>query len=298
MRKVGVFSDEQPAKLLGAWLLTQGIANDIDVARDGWAIWVHEDAQLAEATVHLEDFVRDPDNPKYIASTRSAERIRKSDFKEALRREQNLHDMRTRGPSVGRGTLRITKTLIVISVLVTVLTGAGDNLESSILRAFRYYGVEIMNGQIWRIFTPMFLHFGIMHIVFNMMWLWQLGGLLEPRYGSRYFLILIFVSAALSNIAQDISYVIDGSASPAFNQFVALIGGMPFGGMSGVVYALLGFVWMRGKKVPAVRISSGTVKFMIFWLFLCMTELVGNIANTAHVVGLLVGMVFGVLGRK
>jgi GlpG protein len=73
-----------------------------------------------------------------------------------------------------------------------------------------------------------------------------------------------------------------------------------FGGMSGVVYGLFGYVWVRSKLQP----SSGyfmdrtNLILMIVWLFLCMTGAVGRVANTAHVSGLLIGMAWGFLASK
>ena len=69
--------------------------------------------------------------------------------------------------------------------------------------------------------------------------------------------------------------------------------------MSGVVYGVFGFIWMRSKVDPSsgMFMSQGTVTILIVWLFFCMTpfseQVVGNVANWAHGVGLLVGMAAG-----
>ena len=68
--------------------------------------------------------------------------------------------------------------------------------------------------------------------------------------------------------------------------------GARFGGMSGVVYALFGYVWIKGKLQPHLGIGAGsqTVGVMLVWLVVCMTGAVGPIANAAHVAGLAAGM--------
>ena len=73
--------------------------------------------------------------------------------------------------------------------------------------------------------------------------------------------------------------------------------GPVFGGMSGVVYGLLGYVWLRGKFDPAsgLFVHSSTVTMMLIWLVACYVGLLGNIANTAHLVGLLMGAAWGYL---
>jgi GlpG protein len=123
----------------------------------------------------------------------------------------------------------------------------------------------------------MLLHFGAMHLLFNMFWLFDLGSAIERRKGTLFLAALILSSCVIANFAQ---YFWDGPH---------------FGGMSGVVYALFGYVWMKGKFEPQDGLGVGqqTVLIMIVWLFLCMTGWLGPIANAAHVAGLLVGMAMG-----
>jgi GlpG protein len=65
--------------------------------------------------------------------------------------------------------------------------------------------------------------------------------------------------------------------------------------MSGVVYALFGYVWMKSDYDPAsdMRLPSKTIFYMVLWLVFCMSGVLGNIANAAHVVGLFAGMLVG-----
>ena len=70
-----------------------------------------------------------------------------------------------------------------------------------------------------------------------------------------------------------------------------------FLGMSGVVYALFGYIWMKGLYQPeqGMILHPNTITIMLFWLVLCMTGFVGPIANAAHFMGLAAGVAFGVL---
>jgi len=139
--------------------------------------------------------------------------------------------------------------------------------------------------QYWRIFTPSFLHFGWLHLVFNCLWLWELGGKIERSFGSLVLLAQFFSIAAMSNLAQSM-----------------WTGPSLFGGMSGVVYGLLGFCWIESRINPASSLCLPSVLlwFMLGWLFVCMVGLVeavgfGAIANSAHVGGLLAGAFLGVI---
>lgn len=137
--------------------------------------------------------------------------------------------------------------------------------------------VDVKKGQVWRLVTPMFLHFGILHLAFNMMWLWQFGVMLEIRFRSLRFLALVLAVAALSDLAQ------------------GFWSGTNFGGMSGVNYGLFGFILLRSKLHPAPEFSlnSQTVAWMLIWLVVCFTGTVGPVANAAHLVGFLSGAAIG-----
>ena len=97
-----------------------------------------------------------------------------------------------------------------------------------------------------------------------MMWLSYLGTVIEDRRGTLWLAVLVFGSAIVSNLGQ---YFIEGPSS--------------FGGMSGVVYALFGYVWMKTLYHPmeGMYIDSRNVNLMLLWLVLCTTGAVGPIAN-------------------
>jgi GlpG protein len=144
---------------------------------------------------------------------------------------------------------------------------------------------ESINGQYWRLVTPVFLHFGWLHIVFNSLWLWDLGGRVERVLGHFNMFMLFLVIAMVSNVSQ---FAFDDASL--------------FGGMSGVVYGLLGFSWVAPLLQPLWRIqpSRGIMILMVGWLLACMAGVVevlgfGAIANAAHLGGLLCGAVLGAL---
>ena len=141
---------------------------------------------------------------------------------------------------------------------------------------------DILAGEAWRLVTPIFVHFGILHILFNMMWLWDLGRSLEWLKGPLFLGLFVAMSGIASNLAQ---YVITQSPN--------------FGGMSGVVYALLGYVWMQGRynRAFGIALHQSTVIMMIAWFVLCWTGILGPIANWAHTAGAVIGIVWGLLDR-
>jgi GlpG protein len=292
MRPIGRLPDENQARRFGDFLYAQGIENQVDPDLHGtWEIWVLDDANVETAKQAFEEFSQHPDDPRFVETTRAAAQKRKQDQQAQTGKRTRMIDGRTifYSPPVSIGILTII--LIVISVAVTLLADFGKKNEivqplSITEYQFRgniLYGQpglpEIRHGQIWRLFTPMFLHFGFLHIFFNMLWLRDLGSMIEARKSSWMLLLLVLVIAGTSNLAQ------------------YLVSDPVFGGMSGVVYGLLGYIWMQGKFNPASKLSlePQTVLFMILWFFLCLFGLVGHVANTVHAVGLVIGIAWGFL---
>jgi GlpG protein len=117
---------------------------------------------------------------------------------------------------------------------------------------------------------------------------YQFGRLVELRRGWWRFLVLVLTIAVVSNFAEywlaDFKDWSQGVIQP--NQY--------FLGMSGVIYGLFGYAWMRGKFDPASRMQlhPQTVFILMLWLIICLTGFM-PIANIAHVFGLLTGMLIG-----
>ena len=140
---------------------------------------------------------------------------------------------------------------------------------------------DIQGGEVWRLITPAFLHASLstnpLHLVFNMWWLYDLGTLIERRLGSTRFAILVVIIALVSNLAQ------------------FLVRGPNFAGMSGVVYGLFGYAWVRGRLDPTsgFYLRPDVAFWMMIWFFLCASGFIGNVANWAHGGGLVAGAALG-----
>jgi len=139
--------------------------------------------------------------------------------------------------------------------------------------------------QLWRWVTPAFFHFGLLHIGFNLLWWYLLGRIVEYRQGSFRLALIFFVAAVAPNLAQ------------------YLVSGVGFGGLSGVVYGLFGYVWLYGHLRPKAGLFMpvGVMVQILAWLVLGFTGLLEQwvkMANTAHLVGLLSGLILALVASQ
>lgn len=186
--------------------------------------------------------------------------------------------------------LPITICFIVLSLVGFAIVYFNQNLGwARYLTFFDFQQSEgslifsIVEGQYWRLITPVFLHFGILHIAFNMAMFWFLGQRIEVLQGSLRLLSLVLLISLGSNIIQ-----------------AAFSGAAIFGGMSGVVYGLLGYGWIWSALKPdqPLHIPPALVYFSLFMLvmgFLGVVDMLGagRVANAAHLGGLIVGCILG-----
>jgi GlpG protein len=309
MRQAGTFSNREQGQRLVDHLHTQGVSAKLDPDGDAWAIWIRDEDQLPKALVEIEQFRQNPDAPQYKQASQTAEALRKKQAKEDEARRKNVIEVRDRwdNSAGGRGRI-ITMLLIAACVLVGILTELGEKrdgvFEDLLFSPYpkeRFFGLfatnqfnplaAIKSGQIWRLVTPMFIHFGPWHLVFNMFWLYDFGTKIESRRGPVRFGLLVLAVAVVSNFAQYYFQWHFESGMAAFPMF---------GGMSGVVYGLLGYIWMKSLFEPQANIwvAPNTVIILLVWLVLCWMGVIGRftgegVANWAHAGGLVAGMVIG-----
>ncbi|KRO98794.1 MAG: peptidase, S54 family protein, partial [SAR86 cluster bacterium BACL1 MAG-120813-bin36] len=145
----------------------------------------------------------------------------------------------------------------------------------------------LINNEWWRLITPTFLHFSITHLAFNSLWIYILGSKIERMDGRALFVMVFFLTSVLSNAGQLLWS----------QQYM-------FGGLSGAVYGLLGycFILELDKKRSRYNLPEALYLFMFIWLLVGFTGILnifgfGNIANTAHLVGMIAGFIIGLIAK-
>jgi len=193
--------------------------------------------------------------------------------------------------------------IILISILVAFLSNYGSIL--ALIEPFTFIKIDLgsyqngyvsfnslettymQNNEWWRLITPMFIHFSLTHLVFNCLWIYVLGSKIEQIDGHITFINLVIFSSIISNLAQHFF------GESAF-----------FGGLSGVIYGLLGYCMIIEFEIKKERydLPPALYLFMLIWLalgFLGILNLFGfgNVANYAHLGGLISGIIFAMITR-
>ncbi len=274
LRQIKAYSEEEAAHSLADYLEVQGVENQVRPGQAGFSVWVIHDDQRERAISLMQDW--SPEDGQ--EQKRRAAQIRKQ--RDKARRPvatPRIMGRDSQPTAWGAGVLL----LVAGCGLVALMSGLGARPPLGLyiapldLSRGRFLPLDWL--QPWRLVSPIFIHFGFMHLLFNMMWLRQLGGVIEEREGTVRLLFIVGVSAALSNLGQ------------------YFLRGPNFGGMSGVNYGLFAYAWMQARYHPAAgyRISSSTTWWMMGWLVLCGTGALGPVANVAHAGGLIVGIALG-----
>lgn len=152
---------------------------------------------------------------------------------------------------------------------------------------------KIQEGEIWRIFTPIFLHRTFVHLLLNILWFIYLGQLVEKRVGMFRFFLFCAICAIGCNTAQ------------------YFVSGWNFNGLSGIVCGLFGFIWARQKYAAweLYPLSKSTSKMifvllsinMVLEIFTMFSDIILHttwhlaVANTSHLIGAFLGIILGKL---
>jgi GlpG protein len=297
MRLIGHIEGEAQANLFSDYLSSLEIRSSVEPDTENqFAIWIFSEDQVDVGKKHLAEFLAHPSDPKFAVGAKQGEKFQAREREAEAKLSERVYTRDNIWPTTAIGP--VTLALIVISVGVFLYTGfASGSVFAKVHGLFiseQVYGAylkntelaglvtplpEVRQGQVWRLITPIFVHFGILHIVFNMIMLRDLGTMVEVRRGTWTFIGLVVVFGVISNLTQ---YYFKGPG---------------FGGMSGVLYGLFGYIWMRQRWDPSsgLYLSQQAVASMLIWFVLCLVGVIPNVANEAHAGGLAAGVVFGAL---
>tara|TARA_Y100001956_G_scaffold81790_1_gene100429 strand:+ start:1570 stop:2394 length:825 start_codon:yes stop_codon:yes gene_type:complete len=230
------------------------------------ALWLIDAQHQVETEAELNRFLSEPNHKRYQAASWDVAETRKSQFHYHTPSFLSMIKAKA-GP--------VTLSIMLLCVAIFALQQLGFNQQ--IFQILHFPALDGQQWQLWRWLSHAVLHFSVMHIAFNILWWWQLGGDIEKKLGGLKLLQIFAISSALSGAGQ---YWVEGAN---------------FGGLSGVVYALVGYLWVVSTKAPqlGLTIPRQIVGFMLVWLVLGYMQPFMAIANTAHLAGLIAGVGIG-----
>lgn len=273
MIRLTALSNPRAAQAFIDYMASRNIAIHMMPEGEGqFALWLADSQHQVEAEAELDVFLQNPMAERYQAASWEMAESRTAQF--FYPRQGLLASLKQNaGPF----------TLTVMVICIVVYAGLTLGLGNDVFSLLHFPATEAQQWQLWRLFSHALLHFSATHIVFNLLWWWVLGGKIEQHSGSTKLLSLFLLTSLFSGLGQ---YVFDGPA---------------FGGMSGVVYALLGYLWLMGTLAPdrGLSIEPAYVGFMLLWLVVGFFEPFGMaIANMAHLFGLVSGCALGFIDAK
>ena len=255
------------------WLRSQGVPHRISAEGDFQVLWLENQEHAEPVLEALDRFLAEPE------------------IRQAVE-HQNRSPVFVQGrwqPSPRHAPLLLG--IIVLAVLMAWFTSLGSNQFTANLLIIdpRAYGwgsmaerldalsATLASGQVWRLFTPDFLHFSWTHIIFNSVMLWFLGSQIEWFDGRTRLVVLFIVTSLVSNGLQ---YMVSGPF---------------FGGLSGVVYGILGYCWLSQRTLPRFQFPPALVTFAVVWMVIGFTPVpemlgLGRMANEAHLGGFVAGL--------
>src|ERR1022692_2128443 len=173
-----------------------------------------------------------------------------------------------------------------VAVFLAMALASGTVMDfpgQVIVRFGANFGPFTLSGQWWRLLTYMFLHGGLMHIAFNMWCLWNLGALCESLYGRWTYAAIYLICGVGASLA-----------SAAWNPYRASVGAS--GAIFGLAGALIAAFKLGEFSVPRAALS-GTLRslgaFVVYNLVFGFA--LPGIDNTAHIGGLITGLIVGAL---
>lgn len=245
-------------------LAAEGIEADVREQPQGFFIVLRDESQRDRARDLLDAFIENPEARR---------------FQDALWQQGEPAAPTDQRPLFTGGWItsmgRVTRTLFFLNVAIFLAyMVAGQGVYEPLMFPAE---PRALANQPWRLVTPMLLHFSLLHIIFNMLWWVELGRIIETFQSGRQLIFVTLATGMIANIAQYLDT------------------GPRFGGMSGVVYGLLGYLWIYGRVNPAAGygLRREVVFLMLAWLVICFVGLADIVANQAHLFGLLSGCALG-----
>ena len=280
MQMLVCFNRPQPAHMLMDYLTAQRISSIVREVDGQFCVELEHAADLDTAKSITQHFIDAPNDPRYQAASWDNGRVDKRINQASKQSTQRW----LQSPNTLAQLRLFPLTYLILAINLLIFGLMSVSYETRLWVDSNLFIVPLnelqQTAQWWRLLTPDFLHFSVLHIAFNLLWWWILARPIEQYLGKISLLITFVVISLSANIGQ------------------LYVDGPNFGGMSGVVYGLLGFTWWLGWLKPqwGFKVQPQIVGFMLVWLVIGYADvLFVSMANTAHTLGLVSGCLLALL---
>jgi len=175
---------------------------------------------------------------------------------------------------------------VAVFVAMGVATGGVSIMEPTSQQLIEWganSGPLTLGGEWWRLVTSLFLHVGVMHILFNMWCLWDLGAMCESLYGQWTFAAIYLISG------------VGGSLASVWWRPVGVSAGAS-GAIFGLVGALIASYYLGEFSLPRFAVTASLRSLVLFVGYnFVYGAIFGRTDNAAHIGGLITGLIFGAL---
>jgi rhomboid protease GluP len=193
-----------------------------------------------------------------------------------------LEPLRGRRAWISATSVLIAMNLLIALAMAFIGARPEQSADSLQLAWGANFAPATTDGEWWRLATAMFLHFGILHLLMNMVALWDSGRLVERLFGPLRFLAIYLASGLMGNL---VSLIVHGDRA---------VSGGASGAIFGIYGALLAFLLTERQRLHAAEFRWmfwGAIAFSV--LALSFGLLIPGIDNAAHFGGLLAGIISG-----
>lgn len=281
VRKVATFAGKELADRFAVFLSSKGIESSTDYDMDesgsnvdcdeGVRVWIEDGRFREQAKKLLVEFLAEKDSDSMLANYQKTKQVQSKQPK-----NEPVTERIQVGSTLAEAPATIFLMLTCVVIYLFINAPGANRFEVQLM-----FIPELIYGraEIWRIFAPMVTHKSFFHALFNIYWLYRLGLIFEWNFGTGRMLKL---AGAVAFCSHTLFYV-----------FV----GPNFLGASGLIYALVGYLWAAEWSGSGFRLEQDMQlgRFFLFWyVFSLGLSLVSPssfaVANIIHAVGAAVGI--------
>ena len=238
---------------------------------------------------HINDFITTFEKVKLSeidpSWTETIEKLKQQTVEAVNDQEQQAQEI-NKVMKLSGSNLYLTYGIIAINIIVFILmviNGAGIVEPNARIHALwgSNFSPLTLSGDWWRLITSVFIHFGIFHLLLNMYALYMAGVYLEPMLGKAKFLVAYFATGIIANLVS--LWWHDNSVNGA--------------GASGAIFGMYGvFIALLLTNLIPKQIRTALLQSIgVFIVLNVLYGMRGSVDNSAHIGGLLSGVVIGFL---